>query len=330
MLSAWLASAKAEEIIDPNLPIVDPHHHLWNRGGHTYRRTQLLKDLAAGHHATRTIYVECRSRYAEDAPLAFQPVGETCFVVSESASAEIGDRTVQPCAGIVAHADLTLGAELEAVLDAHAAAAQSRLRGIRYSVAWDASPAIHAAYPTSPSLLARNDVRAGLRLLARRSLAFDAWLYFHQLGDLCDMADAVPDLQIVLDHCGGPIGIGPYAGRRAEVFDQRRKHITELARRPNVAVKVGGLGMALSGFGFRKHARPPSSTELAAAWLPYAETIIDLFGADRAMFESNYPVDMSSGTYATIWNAFKRLAADASTAERTALFSETATRVYQL
>ncbi|MFS0738774.1 amidohydrolase family protein [Sphingomonas sp. 1P06PA] len=329
-LAEWLSRAAPEPILLPDLPIVDPHHHLWDRGGHRYLRDDLLADLSAGHRIEKSVFVECRAFYDATAHEPLQPVGETRMVAQQSSSARIGDRIIKPCAGIVARADLTLGAALGPVLDAHQAASDGRLRGIRYSVAWDASPAIHAAYPAEPGMLARDDVRAGLAMLADRGLAFDAWLYFHQIDDLIAAADAVPHLAIILDHLGGPIGIGPYADQRQEVFGAWRSSLARLAERPNVSVKLGGLGMALGGFGFRKHPVPPSSQEQADAWRPYVETAIDLFGPDRAMFESNFPVDMSSGRYATIWNAFKRLSTGASADELDRLFAGTASSIYKI
>lgn len=329
-LGEWLALAEPEPVLLPDLPIIDPHHHLWDRGGHRYLRADLLADLTDGHRIDKTVFVECRAFYDTDLPEPMQPVGETRAIAAQAGAAEIDGRRIEPCAGIVARADLTLGSALAAVLDAHEAAAEGRLRGIRYSVAWDASPEIHAAYPTEPGMLGRADVRAGLALLAERGLSFDAWLYFHQIDELTALADAMPQLSIVLDHLGGPIGIGPYADRRDAVFAQWRKAIGRLAKRANVTVKLGGLGMALAGFGFRKCPRPPGSAELAAAWRPYIETAIEAFGPARAMFESNFPVDMSSGSYPSIWNAFKRIASGMSQEERLQLFHHTAGRIYRI
>lgn len=328
-LGDWLARTPPEPILDPDLPIVDPHHHLWDRGGHRYLAEELRADLDAGHAIVATGYVECLSGYRSDGPPELRPVGETAFVAATLPEPLAGRRgPIRAAAAIVGFADLALGAAVAPVLAAHIEAAPDRFRGIRYVTAWHAGDAIHGAYPTEPGMLGRPEVRAGIATLGAMGLVFDVWAYFTQLDEVAAAADACPDTLFVLDHLGGPIGIGPYAGRRADVFAAWRDALAALARRPNIAVKLGGLGMALAGFGFRKRAAPPSSATLAEAWAPYFETAIALFGVERAMFESNYPVDKTSGTHATIWNAFKRIAAGASDSEKAALFAGTAARVY--
>ena len=245
-----------------------------------------------------------------------------------SASGGYGSQRL--CAGIVGRADLSLGTAVRPVLEAQIAAGGGRLKGIRYAAAWDADPRIHSSYAAHQGLLAEPDVRAGLRELAALGLSFDAWLYHPQIDDVAGVADAIPDLPIILDHVGAPLGIFSYADRRAEVFGQWRRSIVELARRPNVLVKLGGLGMRLGGFGFHDAERPPSSEALAEAWRPYVMTCIEAFGARRCMFESNFPVDSISGGYGLMWNAFKRLAAGASDEDKRCLFARTAREVYRL
>ena len=95
-------------------------------------------------------------------------------------------------------------------------------------------------------------------------------------------------------------------------------------------MKVGGLGMAMGWFDFYQRPAPPSSQVLADAFKSWVETCVELFGANRCMFESNFPVDKITSGYGVLWNAFKRLAAKASADEKTALFSGTAARVYKL
>jgi L-fuconolactonase len=324
----WLA-LRQERALDPDLPIIDPHHHLWDRGGHRYLADEFLADAAGGHKLLASVYVECLSNYREDGPEALRCVGETEFVAGIAQRSTSGHGT-RLCAGIVARADLALGAAVEEVLDAHAQAAQGRLRGIRYSSAWDASPAIHAAYPTRPGMLRETSVQAGASCLARRNLSFDAWLYFHQLGDVAALARACPDLTIVLDHCGGPIGLGPYAQQRDVVFEQWRESLRTLRGFDNIVLKFGGLAMPLAGFGWHRAATPPSSTDLAAAWRPYFDVSMELFGPQRCMFESNFPVDRSGCSYTVLWNAFKLLAGSLSVDERADLCAGTARRIYRL
>jgi L-fuconolactonase len=235
------------------------------------------------------------------------------------------------CAGIVAYADLMLGAGVEKVLEAMIAAGGGRFRGIRYITASHPDEAARgSSVNRAAGLLMEPKLRQGFARLHPLGLSFDAWMYFTQLGELVDLARAFPDTPIVLNHVGGAIGIGPYAGRRDEVFAEWKGRIGELAGCPNVHIKLGGLGMRLFGFDVHAGALPPGSEQLAAAWRPYIETCIAAFGPERAMFESNFPVDKGSGGYPVFWNAFKRIAAGCSAAERAALFSGTANRFYRL
>jgi predicted TIM-barrel fold metal-dependent hydrolase len=259
-------------------------------------------------------------------------VGETEFangVAAMSASGIYGK--TRHCAGIVGHADLTLGGRVEPVLEAHLRAGGVRFRGIRHIAAWDADTSVrNPAYDPPAGLLGDAAFREGFAALGRFGLTFDAWLFHPQIDELTDLARAFPQVGIVLDHVGGPIGIGAYAGRRQAVFPDWAASIRRLAGCPNVYVKLGGLGMRLGGFGFHEQPEPPSSEALAAAWRPYIETCIEAFGPARAMFESNFPVDKGSYSYAVFWNACKRLAHGASDAERAQLFSGTAARFYRL
>ena len=276
--------------------------------------------------------MQCLAMHRAHGPEALRPVGETEFVNGVAAMAT--SRIYGPariCAGIVGRADLRLGAAVEEVLTAHIGAGGGRFRGIRFITAWDADASLVnplAAVP--PGLLGDATFRAGFAKLAPLGLSFDAWLFHPQLDELTDLARAFPETPICLNHVGGVLGIGPYAGKRNEIFTRWSRSIQALAGCPNVVVKLGGLGMRINGFGFEKPADPPSSETLAAAWRPYMETCIDAFGVERAMFESNFPVDKGSYAYGTGWNAFKRLTERASAAEKTALFSGTATRFYRL
>ena len=328
---AWL-DRRREEIIEPELPIVDPHHHLWDRPGWRYLLPELLADTGQGHNVVATVFVQCRAMHRADGPEEFRPVGETEFVNGIAAmSASGGYGPTKVCAGIVGHVDLTIGARAREVLEAHIRAGGGRFRGIRHISAWDPDPVImNPAYTPPEDMLARPGFREGIAQLGELGLSFDAWLYHPQIHWLTGLARAFPETPIVLDHVGGPLGIRGYAGRREEVFAAWKASMAELAGCPNVHVKLGGLGMRINGFGFEEAAEPPSSDTLAAAWKPWIETTIALFGARRCMFESNFPVDKGSYGYGVFWNACKKLAAGASAAERTALFSGTAARFYRL
>jgi predicted TIM-barrel fold metal-dependent hydrolase len=323
---------EAEAILEPDLPMCDPHHHLWDHPTSRYMIEELNADASSGHRIESTVFVECASFYRADGPQAFAPVGETEAVngvAAMSASGRYGE--MRACAGIVGFADLTLGAGVEPVLQAHLRAGGDRFRGVRHSGAWDASDQVRNAHTNPPKGLYGSAVfREGYARLAENGLSFEAWQFHPQLPEVTDLARAFPETLLVLDHVGGPLGIGPYEGRRAEVFDVWKADLAELAKSPNVVVKLGGLGMAICGFGFHKRETPASSAELAQAWRPYIETCIDLFGAERCMFESNFPVDRVSCDYRTLWNALKRLASGASGDEKALLFQDVARRVYRL
>jgi predicted TIM-barrel fold metal-dependent hydrolase len=327
----WLALRK-EEVLDPQRPIVDPHHHLWDRGGQRYLIEDMVDDIASSHNIIATVYVEARSMYRASGPEALRPVGEVEFangVAAMSASGGYGSAAI--CAGIVGHVNLLLGEGARPVLEAEMIAGNGRFRGIRHSAAWDADADVAGMYATRPKgLLLDPTFRKGFACLAPLGLSFDAWLFHPQIGELTDLARAFPDTKIVLDHCGGLLGIGSYANRREEIFAKWKMSIQEIAKCPNVVVKLGGLAMRLLGYDFHERPLPPSSEEAAAAWRPYIETCIEAFGPERGMFESNFPPDKGQCSYQVIFNAFKRIAAQYSDTEKTALFSKTATDFYKL
>jgi predicted TIM-barrel fold metal-dependent hydrolase len=337
-----------EDPIDPDLPICDPHHHLWDypddipensvppfaRHLRHYLLGELLEDTGAGHKIEQTVFMECRSMYRKDGPQELRPIGETEFVhgiAAQSASGQYGDTTV--AAGIVGFADLTLGRAVAPVLEAHIEASHNRFRGIRYASTWDASEDVRSRVfllGSIPKLLSEPKFREGFAYLHKYDLSFDAWLYHTQLMELVDLAKAFPDTPIILNHAGGPLGIGPYAGKREEVFQEWKQGIAALSLRPNVVMKLGGLGVPAAGFGWHERPIPPNSAELAEAMAPYYNWCIDHFGTDRCMFESNFPVDRLSYSYTTIWNAFKRFSKDFSPRDQAALFHDTAVKVYRL
>jgi predicted TIM-barrel fold metal-dependent hydrolase len=328
---AWLA-LRQEEIIEPGLEIVDPHHHLWDRPGNRFLINELLADTGSGHNIAQTVFIECGSMYRADGPVEMKPVGETEFVngtAAMSASGQYGPTRL--CRGIVGHADLRLGDRVARVLEAQIAAGDGRFRGIRHSVTWDASDVLSRGRTNSPKgQMYDSTWRAGFARLAPLGLTFEAWLYHPQLPDLADLARAFPQTTIILNHVGGPVGIGPYKDKKAETLAQWKAGIAEVGKSQNVVVKLGGLGMTFGMFDFYACEKPPSSTDLETAYRPYIETCIAAFGVDRSMFESNFPPDGASSSYPILWNAFKRLAAGYSASEKAMLFSGTAKRVYQL
>jgi predicted TIM-barrel fold metal-dependent hydrolase len=296
---AWLAQT-IEAPLEPELEICDPHHHMWDRPGTRYLVDELLAD-AADHNLVDTVFVECQSGYREEGPPEMAPVGETEFMeeVALGCAADPECRTAV-AEGIVGHVDLTLGDAVAPVLEAHLEASPERFRGIR------------------------------LAQLDRLGLSFDSWAYFTQLTELADVARAFPELIIICDHAGGVVGIGPYAGRRDEAFWEWRHAIKGLAAHANVFMKLGGLAMPLSGFGWHERALPPGSEELAEATAPYYLACIEAFGVERCMFESNFPVDKVSCSYTVLWNSFKRVVQGFSADEKAWLFHDAAARAYRI
>ncbi|TNF86090.1 MAG: amidohydrolase [Gammaproteobacteria bacterium] len=326
----WLDQVQ-EEILEPDLPICDPHHHLWDHPQSRYLLDELLADTGSGHNVVSTVFVECNSMYRAGGDVAMRPVGETEFVngvAAMSASGQYGD--IRACLGIVSYADLMLGVAVGEVLDVHMSVGD-RFKGIRHAAGWDASPEVRNSH-TDPieHLYLDPTFREGFAELGRRGLSFDAWLYHPQISELTDLARAFPDTTIVFDHFGGPLGIGPYAGKRAEIFPQWAADVAELARCENVVAKLGGLVMPINGFGLHKQAKPPGSDEIVAATSDYYRHALECFVPSRCMFESNFPVDKQSCSYPVLWNAFKKLAAGFSDAEKADLFHDTAARAYRL
>jgi predicted TIM-barrel fold metal-dependent hydrolase len=319
----WLA-LRPEPALEPALPIIDPHHHLWERDGRPYHAEHLLADIAeSGHNVTGTVFIECKARYRQDGDPLEAPLGETAFAAASHSG---------PVAlGIVGHVDLRAGARSAALLEQHVVAGQGRFKGVRHSSAWHPDPAAKGSSTSPPpGLLLDAEFRAGFACLAPLRLTFDAWMFHTQLAELRDLADAFPTTKIVLDHVGGPLNIGPYHVRQPHVMREWRASMQALAALPNVHIKLGGFGMRLFNCDCYGQELPPSSEQLAAAWRPYIEWCVQVFGAGRCMFESNFPVDKGACSYGALWNAYKRVTAGWSADERSALFSSTAARFYSL
>jgi predicted TIM-barrel fold metal-dependent hydrolase len=327
----WLAR-RTEEILAPDLPIVDPHHHLWVRPNYSYLFPDLLADIGSGHKIHATMFEQAASMYRADGPEELKSLGETEFVCGVAAMSDSGKfGPTRVIAGLVGYVDLRLGARAKGLLERHIAISDGRIRGVRNSSTWSDDPTLKTFASTAPQgLLLDKSFREGFAALVGLDLTFDAWMFQTQLSDVIDLARAYPQARIVLNHVGGPVAIGPYAGKRAEAFAAWRDKIKEIAGFPNTYVKLGGLGMKMPGFDFADKPEPPSSQDLATAWRPYIETCIAAFGPQRAMFESNFPVDKGSCSYQVLWNAFKRIASGYSADEKTALFSGAAKKAYRL
>ncbi|MBV6306918.1 amidohydrolase family protein [Candidimonas humi] len=325
----WLAT-RCEDILWPELPIIDPHHHLWDRPGSRYLLDELNADISSGHKVEATVFVQSRSMYKQAGEERYKPVGEVEFangVAACFASGLYGPR--RGCAGIVACADLTLGAEVDAVIERLLPAGGGRLRGIRNSTAWHAHPEVRSNPIQPPAgLLADPRFQAGAKRLSRHGLSLDVWAYHTQLPEVLELAWACPDVSIIVDHIGGPLGVGPYADMRDEVFQDWKSGMRDLSALPNVSVKLGGMGMKISGHRHHELDVAPSSDALAADWRPYIETLIDLYGTRRCMFESNFPVDKGMYSYHVLWNAFKKICRGCSPQEIADLFHDTAQRTY--
>jgi L-fuconolactonase len=330
----WLAQT-TEETIEPELRICDPHHHLWDHPGSRYLLEELLEDTGSGHNIVSTVFVECLSEYRKDSTPAMAPVGETDFVQAiADASSPVGNgknEETQVAAAIVGFADLLLGKAVDDVLAAHKEASPNRFCGIRHACSWDASDEVRNSHTKPPPQLYLNEeFRKGFARLANHDLTFDTWLYHTQLDELLSLARDFPGQAIVLDHVGGPLGIGPYKGKRSEIFEIWQDRINQLAKCENILVKLGGLAMAINGFEWNKRELPPSSEELAEATKPYILHCIEQFGPQRCMFESNFPVDKVSCSYNVLWNSFKRITSEFSADEKNALFHGTATKFYSI
>ena len=346
-LRAWIAKTP-ETAIDPEQPIVDPHHHLWDRrprrempeGSRTHQRylgDDLMEDIRdGGHNIVDTIFIECRAMYREDENDPLRSVGEVEFVQGAAAIAASGlyGEGIQCCGGIVGFANLTLGDAAEPVLRALMEAG-ANFRGIRHAHGWHASPDINNSHHGDiEGLLARPDFRKGFAHLDKLGLTFDCWGFHTQLSEVAELASSFPGATIIVNHIGGPMAYGPYEGQReTAVFEDWKRGIEAVAKCSNVVVKVGGCGMPSYGFGHEKGTDgPPPSDVLATAWRPYLEFVIEHFGTDRCMFESNFPVDKVSCSYTGLWNAFKIISNELglSESERNAMFYGTASRAYSL
>jgi len=318
-----------EEILEPDIPIVDPHHHLWRIPGLDYLLENLQNDTQSGHNIVKTVFVECSTSYRDTGPEHLKPVGETEFVAE---IAEESKEQAEPLiSGIVAHADLTLGVNVEEVLEAHEAAGRGLFRGIRHALAHSKHPEHMTIVGRSPAALYENkNFQEGVRTLGRLGFTYESWHYHYQNKEFLEVAASAPETTIILDHFGTPLGVGPYENEREEIFEQWCSDIAEISTLPNVYAKLGGLSMPDNGFNWHLEDRPPTSDQLVEAQKRYYEHTIECFGPNRCMFESNFPVDRLSISYHVLYNAFKKMVSHFSDSEKLAMFNGTASLVYSL
>lgn len=326
---AWLATRK-EAIVEPDLQIIDPHHHLLDMPGKRYLFDDALADFQSGHNIVASVHVQSHSMYRADGPHEMKPIGETEFangIAAQSASGLYGPGRM--CAGIVGSADLLMGSRVEPVLEAHLRAGGSRFKGIRPTLAWHESTQVRAL-DIQPHILMQAQAREAIACIDRMKLSLDVWVFFTQLDEVVDVCRAFPGLTVIVNHTGGPVGIGPYAGQREAVFAEWLQRIDALAKCPNAFIKLGGQAMRYSGFAFNELPVAPSSDLLAEKWAPYFEACVEKFGASRCMFESNFPIDKGMCSYHVLWNAFKKISKGWSPSERADLFKGSAARAYRL
>ena len=320
-------ATRSEEAIEPDLPILDAHHHVWddlsNPLATHYPLGSLMADLRAGHNIVASVYAECSDHYRTSGPEELRPVGETEAVAASDAPPGV-------MAAIIGYADMRLGREVRPVLEAHREAGRGRFSGIRHSTAWDPHPDVpNSARKSPPGLLVSPSFVDGVRTLGELDMTFDAWMYFHQLPELVTLARRAPDTRIILDHLGGPAGVGYWATHRDEMLATWRDNITALSRMPNVSIKIGGLGFPWF-LTDEVSATLVDSDSIAAYWRPEILHCIESFGPDRCMFESDFPVDGRLCDYVTLWNAFKKASTDLDPTERDAVFRGTAARIYRI
>ena len=332
----WLAQI-SEEIIDPEQRIIDPHHHLWpgvssdsSENSNQYLLEDLWADTGSGHNVTNTVFIDCSQCYWNSTDQALNPVGETEFVKKIADESKVNPKQAT-ISGIVGHVDMLLGFEAERVLEKHLEIGQELFKGVRHAGGWDPHPDVrNSHHDACEGLYLQPNFLDGLQTLAKLGYVFEAWQYHHQIPQITELAKQFPDLVIILNHFSGPLGIGPYENKQADIFPQWQKDLKELSLHENVFAKLGGLAMPVNGFGFHIQDKPPTSDEFILKQKAYYETALEYFTPKRCMFESNFPVDKASISYSVLWNAFKKLATSYSASEKDQLFYKTASTVYRI
>lgn len=319
-----------EPIIEPELEIVDAHHHLWDRPGSRYLVDDFLKDACIGHNVVRSVHVQCRAayRYLDPDPHGFAPIAETEFIERITRESE---SSVEVGAAIVGYANTLLGSYLEPVIERHVEVARGRFRGIRHIAAWDSDRQIFVeGYNTFPGMLETHQFNDAMKVLDAQRLHFEVMVFHPQLPEVARVAAAFPNVRFILNHIGVPLRIGSYRDRRPEVFREWAANLRAVAENSNVVLKIGGLGIDFVGLDAELAIGPQTSEVVAAAYRPFVETCIETFDEKRCMFESNFPVDRPACSYRTLWNAFKRITRECSFSEKSSLYATTAETIYRL
>ena len=323
-----------EPILEPDLPILDSHIHLFDLPGNRYMLEDYLADAGAGHNIVGAVYCETQAFSRPDGPEHLRPLGEVEFangVAAMCASGTYGDCKVAH--GLIGHANLTLGSVVGELLDRCIAAAPDRFRAIRHVAV---EPPDDRAYKyimtfrPPRGVLDTPGFPLGLAELEKRELVFDAAIWHPSLPRLTELVDDFPNLTFVLNHMSTAVGVDMSTDEKAELFKTWRVQLGELAKRQNVVCKTGGLGMPFWGFGFETRDDVVGSEELATAWRPFLDTAFEAFGTDRCMMESNFPPDGRSSGFVPTWNAYKIVTKDFSDDEKAALYKDNAARIYDL
>ena len=331
----WL-SLRKEEALLPDLPIIDPHHHLWNVGFGKYYVEELLNDINfSGHNVKATVYIMSSSNtkiYSTQGPDEYITLPEIEFATNEGKRSDlIPNNHVKVNASIVGSLDLTHGVKIKPVIEKGLEISEGRLKGIRMLLASHKDPRITSgAVKSDLGLMLHPNFIEGAKCLEEAGLSLDFWIYHTQLHEMEQIAKALPNLNIILNHIGGPIHIGDYEGKQALTHREWRSAMLRLSRLPNICVKLGGLGMAVNGAKFHLQENPPTSTDLSEIWKPWIFETINMFGVEKCMFESNFPVDKGSCSYGSLWNAFKIISKEMSQDEKNKLFYENAANVYKI
>ena len=328
-IDAWIGRETPEAVLESELPIIDPHHHLWDirtAPGEPHssfqQKVYLCEEIAtdintSGHNIVQTVFAQCGAFYRGDGPEEMRPVGETEFVHGVAAMSRSGIYgPSRLCTGIFSTADLRLGNRAKPVLEAHLHASEY-FRGIR------------SAFPQDLN----ETFLEGFALLEEMGLSYDNWSPdFRRLPRLADLANRFPGVTVIVNHLGGRIDP---AADEDEINDWKAC-IDAVAACPNTVMKLGGAQMRVGDWEppYHMHVteKPLSSDQFLAALLPWYRYALEAFGPERCMFESNFPVDRECISYRTLWNLFKKMAAELglSDTEKTAVFSGTAARAYRL
>jgi L-fuconolactonase len=318
-----------------DVPIIDAHHHLWTEPPFPqfapYPIEQMASERAAsGHDVRATVFVDCQRTHLTEGPEELRVIGETRTVEAEAEAAQAAGGAMSGlAAAIVGRADMRLGARVEDVLLAHLQESPKRFRGIRHMTPWHPGMSFFDL-EIDEHMVSSQAFREGLAALAKLELSFDAWVLFTQLHDVVELARAVPEGTVVINHAGTPLGVGPWEGKADEVFEIWCEGMTAAAGCPNVVVKLGGLLMHTTGLAPHGLEGPMTPEQVAAALRRYVRAAIDIFTPSRCMFESNFPIDGMFVSYGDLWSGFDLITADFTRPERESLFAGTAARTYRL